>query len=170
MKNIKILDNSNAKLITPNDLGDKARQAITKAVNPLIADAFALYVKTKNFHWHMSGTHYRDFHLLLDEQAEQILAIIDVLAERVRKVGGTTIRSISHISELQHIEDDNNPFVAPLEMIRRLMDDNKGLTKRMREAHEVCSKNGDVATTSLLENFIDESERRTWFLFEILAH
>jgi starvation-inducible DNA-binding protein len=169
MKNIKILSNNKTKLATPTDLGDKARQAISKVINPLIADAFALYVKTKNFHWHMSGTHYRDFHLLLDEQANQILPMIDILAERIRKLGGTTIRSLSHINELKHVADDNDEFVPPLEMIRRLMDDNKTFTTHLREAHEVCDRYHDIATASLLENFVDESEHRTWFLFETLA-
>lgn len=154
------------KLATPTDLGDKARQAITEAINPLVADAFALFVKTKNFHWHMSGSHYRDYHLLLDEQADQIFAMIDVLAERVRKVGGTTIRSISHIASLQKIRDDNEAFIEARDMIRKLMDDNKEYVVHMRAAHKVCSDYNDVATTSLLETFIDETERRTWFLFE----
>lgn len=158
-----------SKLATPTDLGDKARQAITTAINPLVADAFALFVKTKNFHWHMSGSHYRDYHLLLDEQANQIFAIIDVLAERVRKVGGTTIRSIDHISHLTHIKDDNETYLAPLDMIRRLMNDNKEFVVHMREAHKICDDHGDIATASLLETFVDEAERRTWFLFETQA-
>jgi starvation-inducible DNA-binding protein len=155
-----------AKLATPNDLGEKAREAIAAAVNPLIADAFALYVKTKNYHWHMSGSHYRDYHLLLDEQADQILAMIDVLAERIRKLGGTTIRSISHISELQKIHDDNEVYVEPREMLRHLLEDNKGYASRMRAAHKICDEHNDVATASFLENFIDETERRAWFLYE----
>lgn len=154
------------KLTTPNDLGDKARHAVTEVINPLVADAFALFVKTKNFHWHVSGSHYRDYHLLLDEQATQIFAMIDVLAERVRKLGGTTIRSIGHISRLQSIKDDDDVFVEPKEMIRRLMKDNKEYADRMRGAHEVCDQYNDVATASFLEQFIDETERRTWFLFE----
>ena len=169
MKNIKVLNTPKNKLITPNDLGDKAREAISKAVNPIIADAFALYIKTKNFHWHMSGKQYRDMHLLLDEQANQILAMIDVLAERIRKVGGTTIKSIKHIQQLQSIEDDNDEFVDAHQMIERLMNDNKKFTNHLREAHEVCQNHHDVATTSVLENFIDEAEHRTWFLFEIIA-
>jgi len=155
-----------AQLMTPTDLGDKARKEITVIINPLVADAFALFVKTKSFHWHMSGSHYRDYHLLLDEQAEQIFAMIDVLAERVRKVGGTTIRSIKHISELTQVSDEEEIFVPAKEMIRRLLADNKAFVQRMRAAHEIGSKNNDVATTSLLENFIDEGERRVWFLFE----
>lgn len=155
-----------AKLATPTDLGPKAQQAITAAINPLIADAFALYVKTKNFHWHMSGSHYRDYHLLCDEQADQIFATIDVLAERVRKIGGTTIRSIGHISELQTVKDDNEAFVEPQKMLKRLMEDNKNYAAHLRAAHKICDDHNDVATASILENFIDECERRTWFLFE----
>jgi starvation-inducible DNA-binding protein len=157
------------KLLTPNDLGEEATQAVVAAINHLVADAFALYVKTKNFHWHLSGTHFRDYHLLFDEHAEQLFAMIDVLAERARKLGGTTIRSIGHIAQLQNIEDDNDDYVPPLEMIRRLLKDNQDNTARMRKAHKVCDDNEDVATASLLEVFIDESERRTWFLFEIQA-
>lgn len=157
------------KLATPTDLKDKARQTVTAAINPLVADAFALFVKTKNYHWHMSGSHYRDYHLLLDEQATQIFAMIDVLAERVRKLGGTTIRSISQISELQQVHDDNETYVAPKEMIRRLMEESKKLAARMRAAHKICDDNNDVATASVLEVYIDETERRTWFLFETQA-
>jgi starvation-inducible DNA-binding protein len=155
-------------LATPTDLGSGAAEAIADAINPLIADAFALYLKTKNFHWHMSGSHYRDYHLLLDEQADQIFAMTDVLAERVRKVGQTTIRSIGHIAMLQTIEDDNSEFVGPLDMLRELTEDNKNFAARQRAAHDVCDEHIDVATASLLENFIDETERRTWFLYETL--
>jgi len=155
-----------SQLKTPTDLGDNARSKLSAAINPLVADAFALFVKTKNFHWHMSGSHYRDYHLLLDEQAAQIFAMIDVLAERVRKLGGTTIRSVGHIDDLTRIKNDDDEYVAPLEMIKRLMDDNKQFTSSMRKAHKVCDEIGDIATASLLENFIDESERRVWFLFE----
>lgn len=154
------------KLATPSDLNDESRQTVAATINPLIADAFALYVKTKNYHWHMSGSHYRDYHLMLDEQAEQIFAMIDVLAERVRKLGQTTIHSISHIAQLQSVEDDNNNFVEPKIMIQNLMKDNKELTARMRKAHGICDNNGDIATASLLENYVDETERRVWFLFE----
>ncbi len=157
------------KLATPSDLKEKARQAIATAINPLVADSFALFVKTKNYHWHMSGSHYRDYHLLLDEQATQIFNMIDILAERVRKIGCTTIHSISQINALQSVHDDNELYVAPKIMIRRLMEESKQLTQRMRAAHKVCSENGDVATTSILEVFIDETERRTWFLFETQA-
>lgn len=169
MKSGIVVTSTPSKLATPTDLGEKAREAITEVINPLIADTFALYVKTKNYHWHMSGPHYRDYHLLLDEQSEQILAMIDVLAERIRKLGGTTIRSIGHISKLQRIKDDNEAFVEPRDMIRHLMGDNKELATRMRAAHEICGEHHDIATTSLLENFIDETEKRTWFLFETQA-
>src|SRR6266513_837569 len=156
------------QLATLTDLTPQEAQAVTEAVNPLIADAFALYVKTKNFHWHLAGSHFRDYHLLFDEHADQIFASIDTLAERVRRVGGTTIRSISHIGQLQTIEDDNNEFVPAGEMVRRLMEDNAHLARMQREAHAVCERSRDVATASLLEAIIDESERRKWFLFEIV--
>ena len=152
---------------TPTDLKPKDVKAIVEAVNPLVADAFALYVKTKNFHWHLSGSHFRDYHLLLDEHADQIFATIDVLAERVRKIGGTTIRSIAHIGALQTLEDDNEEYVTPFQMAQRLIADNKAMAASMRKAHEVADEGGDVATASLLEVFIDETERRTWFLFEL---
>jgi starvation-inducible DNA-binding protein len=157
-----------SQLATPTDLTAKESQAVTEALNPLVADLFALYVKTKNFHWHLAGSHFRDYHKLFDQQAEQIFDAIDTLAERVRRVGGTTIRSISHISQLQTIEDDNNEFVPAGEMMRRLMEDNAHLAKKQREAHQVCEQNRDVATASVLEILIDESERRKWFLFEIV--
>ncbi len=153
-------------LATPTHLGEKARDAIAQALNPLIADAFALYVKTKNFHWHLSGRHFRDYHLLFDEQADQIFATIDVLAERVRKLGGLTLHSIGEINQLQNVEDDNDLFVEPREMVRRLMEDNQNYAARMLAAHEVCDNYKDVATASILEIFLDETERRVWFLFE----
>ena len=153
-------------LDTPTDLPDEAVAAISEAVNGLLADAFALYVKTKNFHWHMSGPHFRDYHLLLDEQAEQIFATTDPLAERVRKISGNTIRSISQIHGMTRIADNDAEFVGPLDMLRELMSDNKGMAKAMREAHGICDEHEDVATASLLEVYIDETERRTWFLFE----
>ena len=156
------------QLATPNDLNLKGREEIANAVNPLVATAFALYVKLKNFHWHMSGSHFRDYHLLLDEQAEQVFATIDVLAERIRKLGQTTIRSTSQIQKLQLIKDDNEDFLEPQQMLNHLLEDHLTFTKALREAHEICEKNKDSATTSLLENFIDESERRTWFIFETL--
>jgi len=157
-----------AKLATPTDLTSKESQAITEALNPIVADLFALYVKTKNFHWHLSGSHFREYHKLFDQQARQIFDAVDTLAERVRRVGGTTIRSISHIIELQTIQDDNDEFVPPGEMARRLMEDNTHLARKQREAHQVCEQNRDVATVSQLETLIDESERRKWFLFEIV--
>jgi starvation-inducible DNA-binding protein len=155
-----------AALATPTDLKNNAVSAIAAAINPLVADVFALYLKTKNFHWHVSGPHFRDYHLLLDEQGEQIFAATDELAERVRKVGGTTLRSIGHIAKLQRIKDNDAEFVAPRAMLRELMNDNETLAANMRAAHEVAAKHNDVATTSLLENFIDQAERRAWFLFE----
>lgn len=154
-------------LATPTNLGEEAREAISQAINPLVADAFALYVKTKNFHWHLSGPHFRDYHLLFDEQADQIFEMIDVLAERVRKLGGLTIHSIGEISKLQSIQDDNDPYVEPKEMVRRLFEDNKKYAARMLAAHKVCEDYEDVATTSILEILIDETERRAWFLYEI---
>lgn len=157
---------TSTKLAVTNSLGEEARDAITIAINPLVADAFALYVKTKNFHWHMSGPHFRDYHLLFDEQADQIFAMIDVLAERVRKLGGLTIHSIGQIGKLQNIEDDNDLFVEPSTMMKRLYEDNKNMTDTMRAAHKVCEEHEDIATTSILEIFIDETERRAWFLFE----
>jgi starvation-inducible DNA-binding protein len=155
-----------ARLDTPTDLSNEGVQEIAAKLNPLLADFFALYLKTKNFHWHVSGPHFRDYHLMLDEQGEQIFAATDVIAERVRKIGGTTLRSIGHIGELQSIEDNDEEFVGPNDMLQELVQDNKTLVAEMREAHEVADKHGDVATASLLENFIDEAERRTWFLFE----
>ena len=154
------------KLATPTDLNKGACKAVTDVINPLIADAFALYIKTKNYHWHVTGSHYRDYHLLLDEQAAQIFNMIDILAERIRKLGGTTIRSVDHVSRLTRIHDDNDAFVPPIEMIRRLLEDNKDYATHLREAHRICDENDDVATASVLEIFIDETERRTWFLYE----
>jgi starvation-inducible DNA-binding protein len=155
-----------AQLDTPTDLSDAAVTAISKALNGLLADAFALYLKTKNFHWHVSGPNFRSYHLLFDEQAEQIFASTDELAERVRKIGGSTLRSISEISKHQSLHDNNEAFVAPNDMLLELMADNKAMAASMRKAHELCDKHEDVATASLLENFIDAAERRTWFLFE----
>jgi len=157
------------KLAVPNDLNEQKRQEVVERLNPLVADAFALYVKSKNFHWHLSGSHFRDYHLLFDEQANQIFAMIDVLAERARKMGGTTIRSIGQINRLKSIEDDDEAFVEPERMIRHLLNDNKELVARMRGAHKVCGEAKDFATTSILEVFIDEAERRIWFLFETIA-
>jgi starvation-inducible DNA-binding protein len=155
-----------APLQSPTDLEPGAVREIAGALNVLLADVFSLYLKTKNFHWHMSGSHFRDYHLLLDEHGDQIFAITDVIAERVRKIGGTTIHSIGHISRLQRIPDNDADFVTPLDMLAELREDNKRLVSSMRQTHELCAQGGDVATTSLLENWIDEGERRTWFLFE----
>ena len=157
---------ANPALATPTDLSNKSTQAVIVELNKLVADAFALYVKTKNFHWHISGPHFRDYHIMLDEQADQIFAAIDPLAERVRKLGGKTLRSISHIAVLSRIADDDREFVPPLEMLQELVADNKSVAANMRSAHKVCDDNDDVASASLLEIYIDETERRTWFLFE----
>jgi len=155
-----------AELDTPTDLDDKAVAEISKALNGILADAFALYLKTKNFHWHISGPHFRDYHLMLDEQADAIFATTDPLAERVRKLSGTTLRSISDISARQSLKDNNEQFVGPNDMLRELMNDNKAVAAAMRKAHELCEDHKDAASASLLEVYIDETERRTWFLFE----
>jgi starvation-inducible DNA-binding protein len=155
-----------APLVTPTDLPSNAVQDISGALNILLADVFALYVKTKNFHWHMSGPHFRDYHLLLDEQSEQIFALTDALAERVRKIGGTTLHSIGHIGRLQRVLDNDADYVTPLDMLAELRDDNKQLAAHMRETHGLCDEHNDVASASLLETWVDEAERRTWFLFE----
>ena len=155
-----------APLLTPTDLGPTATLNVAAALNLLLADAFALYLKTKNFHWHVSGPHFRDYHLLLDEQGDQIFAMTDPLAERVRKLGGTTLRSIGQIARMQRVPDNDAEFVTAQDMLAELRDDNKQLVAAMREAHGVCDENGDVAGASLIEVWIDETERRTWFLFE----
>jgi starvation-inducible DNA-binding protein len=155
-----------AALDTPTDLKSNAVRDIAGALNIMLADMFALYVKTKNFHWHVSGPHFRDYHLMLDEQADQIFATTDDIAERVRKIGGTTIRSIGHIGRLQRVLDNDADFVTPLDMIAELRDDNRQLTAHLRETHDLCDEHGDVATASLIENWVDQAERRTWFLFE----
>ena len=155
-----------APLRTPANLKANAVQEISGALNILLADVFALYMKTKNFHWHVSGPHFRDYHLLFDEQAAQILAMTDEIAERVRKIGGLTVHSIGHIGRLQRVLDNDAEFVAPDDMLAELRDDNKQLVASMLEVHGLCDERGDVATASLLENFIDEAERRAWFLFE----
>jgi starvation-inducible DNA-binding protein len=152
---------------TPTDLSGDAVEEITSNLRRLLADVFALYVKTKNFHWHISGRHFRDYHLLLDEQATQIFAMTDTIAERARKIGGTTIRSISDIARNQRLKDNNKEGVSPQEMIAELCDDNQQLTRSLRAVHEICDRHNDVATASLIEVWIDESERRTWFLAEI---
>ena len=155
-----------ARLRTPTSLSSDATRDISGALNALLADFFALYLKTKNFHWHVSGPHFRDYHLLLDEQADQLYATTDPIAERVRKLGGTTVRSIGHIGRLQHVSDNDAEYVTPLDMLAELREDNARLADRMRETHGVCDDHGDVATASLLEVWIDEAERRAWFLFE----
>lgn len=153
-------------LSTPTDLDQRGVRAIADALNPIVADAFALYVKTKNFHWHISGPNFRDFHKMLDEQAASIYASIDPLAERIRKIGGRTLLSIGHISRLQTVEDNDEGAVGALDMLLELMEDNKRVAKAMRDAHAVCDEHDDVASASLLEVYIDETERRVWFLFE----
>jgi starvation-inducible DNA-binding protein len=155
-----------AKIAMPSGLGKKATRDLSAALNALLADIFALYLKTKNFHWHMSGPHFRDYHLLLDEQADALYALTDPIAERVRKVGGNTLRSIGHIARLQRVSDNDADYVTPLDMISELREDNARLADRMRAAHGVCDEHGDVATASLLEVWIDEAEKRAWFLFE----
>jgi len=159
-------DKTSADLDTPTDLPPAAVEKISTALNTLLADAFALYLKTKNFHWHISGRHFRDYHLMLDEQSDAIFATTDQIAERVRKLGGITLRSIGQIAKLQTIKDNNESYVPPREMLRELMEDNKHMAAAMRKAHELCDDNGDSGTAGLLEAFIDETERRTWFLFE----
>jgi starvation-inducible DNA-binding protein len=155
-----------APLKTPSDLKSNAVRDIAGALTMLLADAFTLYVKTKNFHWHVSGPHFRDYHLLLDEQAAQIYAATDGMAERARKIGGTTLRSIGHIARLQRIKDNDAEFVTPLDMLAELREDNQQMVTSLREVHDLCDEHGDVATASLIENWIDETERRVWFLFE----
>jgi len=155
-----------APLKTPTDLKPNAIQEVAGALNVLLADMLALYLKTKNFHWHVSGPHFRDYHLLLDEQADQIFATTDAIAERVRKIGGTTVRSIGHVSRLQRVLDNDADFVTPMDMLAELRDDNKQLAANLRETHGLCDEHDDVASASLIELWIDEAERRTWFLFE----
>ena len=155
-----------APLATPTDLGAQATRDIGGALNALLADVYALYFKTKNFHWHVSGAHFRDYHLLLDEHADQIYDIADDIAERVRKLGGTTIRSVGHIARLQRLKDNDADYVDPMDMLSELREDNTALLASMRRTHELCDDHNDVATASLLENWIDQAERRIWFLFE----
>jgi len=159
-------DKTAPDLDTPTDLSPDAVNKISTALNTLLADAFALYLKTKNFHWHVSGRHFHDYHEMLDQQSDAIFATTDQLAERVRKLGGTTLKSIGQISKLQTIKDNNEEYVPPREMLRELMEDNKHVAAAMRKAHELCDDNDDPASAGLLETFIDETERRTWFLFE----
>lgn len=160
----------NAPLATPTDLKAAATKDIAGAMNAILADVFAIYLKTKNFHWHMSGPHFRDYHLLLDEQAEQLFAMTDPIAERIRKVGGSTLRSIGHIARAQRVLDNDAEYIEPLDMLAELREDNKTLAGRLREAHEVCNEHHDIASASLIEVWIDETERRTWFLFEATRH
>lgn len=155
-----------APLATPTDLAAAATKDIAGAMNGILADVFALYLKTKNFHWHMSGPHFRDYHLMLDEQADQLYAMTDPIAERIRKVGGSTLRSIGHIARTQRVLDNDAEYVEPSDMLAELRDDNKTLAASLREAHDVCDEHRDIATASLTEVWIDETERRTWFLFE----
>jgi starvation-inducible DNA-binding protein len=159
-----------APIATPTDLKPVATKDIAGAMNAILADVFALYMKTKNFHWHLSGPHFRDYHLMLDEHADQIFAMTDAIAERVRKVGGTTIRSIGHIARIQRIADNDAEYVEPSDMLAELQDDNKTMAARLREAHGVCEEHEDIATASLIEVWIDETERRNWFLFEAGRH
>ena len=153
-------------LKTPTDLASEGVVAITRELKSLLADVFVLYVKTKNFHWHMSGPHFRDYHLLLDEQGDQLFAMTDPIAERVRKIGGTTIKSIGQIARLQRVSDNDAEYVEPEDMLAELLEDSKTLAARLRETHDVCEEYNDIATASLIEVWIDETERRTWFLFE----
>jgi len=157
-------------LITPTDLGATASADIAGGMNAILADVFALYMKTKNFHWHMSGPHFRDYHLLLDEQADQLYAMTDPIAERIRKTGGSTLRSIGHIARIQRIKDNDADYVDPLDMLAELREDNQTLAARLREVHDVVDEVRDIATASLIENWIDETERRTWFLFDSSRH
>ncbi len=153
-------------LATPTDLSAEATKNLSAALNGVLADVFALYLKTKNFHWHMSGPHFRDYHILLDDQATQLFAMTDVIAERVRKVGGRTLTSVGNIARLQRVLDNDAQYVQPLDMLAELREDNKNLVASMREVHSLCDTFHDIATASLIENWIDETERRTWFLFE----
>ena len=165
-KTQELIGRRNAPLATRTDLTPSATKDIAGAMNAILADVFALYVKTKNFHWHMSGPHFRDYHLLLDEHSDQLFAMTDPIAERIRKVGGPTLKSIGHISRTQRVADNDADYVEPLDMLAELADDNKTLAARLREAHNVCDEHCDIATASLIEVWIDETERRTWFLFE----
>src|SRR6201985_3857733 len=162
----KLVERQKAPLNTPSDIDREAVKEITGALNALLADVFAIYLKTKNFHWHMSGPHFRDYHLLLDDHGDQIYAMTDPIAERVRKVGGTTLRSIGHIARLQRVSDNDAEFVTPLDMLAELHQDNVQLAASLRAAHAACDENKDIPPASLIENWIDETERRAWFLFE----
>ena len=176
MKHTDTLSNPNPAprrtpaLATPSDLAANATKDIAPAMNAVLADVFALYMKTKNFHWHMSGPHFRDYHLMLDEQSEQLFAMTDPMAERIRKIGGRTLRSIGHITRSQRVLDNDAEFVEPGDMLAELRDDNKTLAASLRAVHDVCDEHRDIASASLLEVWIDETERRTWFLFESTRH
>jgi starvation-inducible DNA-binding protein len=165
-KRQEVTNRRDAPLSTPSDLTRAAAKEVGGAMNAILADVFALYMKTKNFHWHLSGPHFRDYHLLLDEQADQLYGMTDPIAERIRKLGGLTIRSIGHIARLQRVRDNDAEFVEPSDMLAELRDDNKALAASLREAHNVCEEHRDIATASLIEVWVDETERRTWFLFE----
>lgn len=170
VKTANLMQRRKAPLATPTDLKAAATKDIAGAMNGILADVFALYLKTKNFHWHMSGPHFRDYHLMLDDQADQLYAMTDPIAERIRKVGGSTLRSIGHISRTQRVLDNDAEFVEPSDMLAELREDNKTLAASLREAHDVCDEHRDIATASLTEVWIDETERRTWFLFESTRH
>ena len=165
-RNLRAAASRRAPLTTPSDLGEQARKDISGGLNATLADVFALYMKTKNFHWHMSGPHFRDYHLLLDDQGDQLYEMTDPIAERIRKLGGTTIRSIGHIARIQSTADNDADYVDPLDMLAELREDNKALIARLRVIHGICDEHRDIASASLIENWIDETERRAWFLFE----
>lgn len=166
VKDIHGADTDKSSLKTPSDLPRKSTEIVCNEINRLVADSFALYIKTKNFHWHVSGPNFRDYHLLLDEQATEIYEMVDPLAERVRKLGHATIKSIGHISKLMRIKDNDQDFASPFSMLCELLNDSKDMAETMRKAHELCDKHRDLATASLLETYIDEAEKRTWFLYE----
>jgi len=165
-KNAELKRRREAPLVTPSDLKPAAGRDIAAGLNAILADVFALYIKSKNFHWHMSGRHFRDYHLLLDEQADQLYVMTDPIAERIRKVGGNTLRSIGHIARTQRVLDNDADYVEPADMLAELREDNRTLAARLREVQDVCDEHRDIASASLIENWIDETERRTWFLFE----
>ena len=162
----KAAERRKAPLQTPSNYDTNAIKDLSGALNAMLADTFALYLKTKNYHWHMSGPNFRDYHLLLDEHADQLFAMTDEIAERVRKIGGTTLHSIGHIARLQRVSDNDADYVTPQDMLAELREDNKDFAARMKETHDLCDEHGDVATASLIENWIDETERRVWFLYE----
>jgi starvation-inducible DNA-binding protein len=166
MNEQQVLRKREAPLITPSDLSEDATRDIGGAMNAILADVFALYLKTKNFHWHVSGPHFHDYHLMMDDQSDQLFAMTDPIAERIRKVGAMTLRSIGHIARIQRIQDNDADYVEPTDMLAELCEDNQALAARLREAHEVCNEHRDIASASLIETWIDETERRTWFLFE----